>query len=269
MQTEPHTAADAGASPDSITSPVTLNRHHAKRLREVYRSAGWPYLDVIEIELLAAGLLERTGAEATSNVRVTDQGLIFLAGAAQTNRKAFDAHETLVQQVARTMYQDGRLVWTNLELRAWVAATKVNEEASEHDDRAGHWKLCRPDVFSIRNSSKANFLEPVVHEIKVSRADLMGDLKNPEKRAAYLDVGGQCWYVIGCNAKGKPIAEPEEIPVECGVLLSQEGRLNVLRGAPKRSVKDLPFGVWMSLVKASSNRWVLGDDVSAQGVLGN
>jgi hypothetical protein len=36
-----------------------LKRAHARRLRELYRSAGWPYQDVIEIELLAAGLLER------------------------------------------------------------------------------------------------------------------------------------------------------------------------------------------------------------------
>ena len=36
-----------------------LKRIHARRLRELYRSAGWPYQDVIEIELLAAGLLER------------------------------------------------------------------------------------------------------------------------------------------------------------------------------------------------------------------
>ncbi len=37
-----------------------LKRQHARRLREVYRSAGWPSQDVIEIELLAAGLLEHT-----------------------------------------------------------------------------------------------------------------------------------------------------------------------------------------------------------------
>lgn len=70
---------------------MTLNRQHAKRLREVYRSAGWPYLDVIDIEPLAASLLERTSPEATSSVRVTDQGLAYPAGAAQTNRKvSFD-----------------------------------------------------------------------------------------------------------------------------------------------------------------------------------
>ncbi len=39
--------------------PIVLKRIHAQRLREVYRSTGWPYQDVVEIDLLAAGLLER------------------------------------------------------------------------------------------------------------------------------------------------------------------------------------------------------------------
>lgn len=259
--------ADKDNAEGAYPSPIPLTRHHTKRLREVYRSAGWSYQDVIEIELLAAGLLERLGNEATCNVRVTDKGIAYLAGAIQTNRKAFSAHEELVQQVARALCQDGRLVWTNLELRAWVTRNAALGSDESEDDMSGYWKLCRPDVFSIRNSSKPHFLEPVAHEIKVSRADLMGDLKNQDKRAAYLDVGGQCWYVIGCNAKGKPIAEPEEIPEECGVLLSQGGRLEVLRGAPKRAVKDLPFGVWMSLVKAGASRLVLSDDASGQSTL--
>ncbi len=242
--------------------PEKLTRHHAKRLREVYRSAGWPHLDVIEIELLAAGLLERTGSDAACSVRVTDKGITYLASTAHSNRKVFTAHEALVQQVARTMHYDGRLVWTNLELRAWVSKKTLE------DDKAGQWKMCRPDVFSIRNSSKPHYLEPVVHEIKVSRADLMGDLKKPEKRAAYLDVGGQCRYVLGRDAKGKPIAEPEEVPLECGVLLAGADRMEVLRGAPKRAVENLPFGVWMSLVKAGTSRVVFGDEVDAQSVLG-
>jgi hypothetical protein len=92
--------------------PPSLKRVHAKRLREVYRSAGWPCLDVVEVELLAAGLLERVpDASGLECVRITDAGIQFLAGAAHTNRKAFSAHEALVEHVAQTMARDGRLVW--------------------------------------------------------------------------------------------------------------------------------------------------------------
>ena len=75
-----------------------LKRHHAKRLREVYRSAGWPSLDVIEIELLAAGLLERHSLDNHAHVRVTDAGIQYLASAAHSNRQAMSAHEALVDQ---------------------------------------------------------------------------------------------------------------------------------------------------------------------------
>ena len=81
--------------------PVHLKRVHAQRLREVYRSAGWPYQDTLEIELLAAGLLERLGdGQSQELVRVTQAGLVYLADALSGNRQAFSAHEALVAQVA-------------------------------------------------------------------------------------------------------------------------------------------------------------------------
>lgn len=62
--------------------PVTLNRTHAKRLREVDRSAGWPYQAGAEIDLLAAGLLERVVTESGhAVVQVTDAGIAHLASA--------------------------------------------------------------------------------------------------------------------------------------------------------------------------------------------
>jgi hypothetical protein len=220
-----------------------LKRAHARRLRELYRSAGWPYLDVIEIELLAAGLLERvTDAKGVDCMRVTDTGIQYLAEAAQSNRNALSAHNDLVEKVAHTMIHEGRIVWKNLALRASLA----NE-----DGRPGQWRMCLPDVFSIRNSTVQAYLEPVVHEIKVSRADVLGDLKNKDKRSAYLNLGGQCWYVLGCTAKSKPIADASEIPTECGVMVNFENRLEVVRAAPKRASAQLPFSVWMALAKAA------------------
>jgi hypothetical protein len=224
---------------------INLKRVHAKRLRELYRSAGWPCLDMVEIELLAAGLLERVkNSGGLESVRVTDAGIYFLAGAVHNNRQAFSAHDNLVDKVAQTMARDGRLVWKGLSLRAQLPP-------ADEDQQKARWKMCMPDVFSIRNSSKQEYLEPIVHEIKVSRADLLGDLKLIDKRNAYLDVGGQCWYVLGCNAKGQAIGEPEEIPVECGVMVFANDKLEVVRMAPKKEAKGLPFSVWMALAKAA------------------
>lgn len=220
-----------------------LKRVHARRLRELYRSAGWPFQDVVEIELLAAGLLERVSdGRGVDCVRVTDAGIQFLAGAAQSNRQALSAHNSLVDRVAQALLREGRMVWKGLALRAALPAG---------DAGGPRWRMCIPDVFSIRNSTVQAYLEPVVHEIKVSRADLLGDLRNQDKREAYLDLGGQCWYVLGCNARGLPIAQAEEIPDACGVMLYREDRLEVLRAAPKRPCAQLPFSVWMALAKAA------------------
>ena len=228
--------------------PVPLKRIHAQRLREVYRSAGWPYQDVVEIDLLAAGLLERfTTDSGHVVVRLTDAGIQHLASATQGNRQARSAHETLVDKVVESMLRDGRIAWTGLSLRAKVPVVGTGDSNSQ-------WKTCQPDVFSIRDSSRQDYLEPVVHEIKVSRSDLLGDLKRPEKRGAYLEMGGQCWYVLGCDRSGHPIAKPSEIPVECGVMVWQNNQFEVTRMAPKRTVSQLPFWVWMALAKATPRR---------------
>ena len=240
-------------TPDFPTA--ILGRFHARRLREIYRSAGWPCLDTVEIELLAAGLLERvqelTGHE---RVRVTTLGLAYIAQSIQKNRRNRSAHEQLVDRIGQMLLRDGRVVWTGLSLRAKLpppaAANPAGAEIVQ-TPAAARWKICMPDVFSIRNTTVASYLEPVVHEIKVSRADLLGDLKRQDKRDSYLDVGGQCWYVLGCDAKGRPIALESEVPAECGVMLMQGQQLVVARAAPRRARKPLPFAVWLALAKAT------------------
>ena len=224
------------------SSVITLGRAHARRLRDLYRSAGWPSQDKVEIELLATGLLERVSeVSGHERVKLTDAGINYLALAFYKNRQARSAHEALVELVAQTMMGDGRIVWTGLSLRAQLPS---------EPETSTRWKICIPDVFSIRNTTVAGYLEPVVHEIKVSRSDLLGDLKSRDKRDSYLNVGGQCWYVLGCDSKGRPIAKPEEIPDECGVMMLDGQRLEVMRNAPKRAIADLPFSMWMALAKA-------------------
>ena len=165
---------------------MTLKRIHAQRLRVVGRFAGWPYQDVVEVDLLAAGLLQQVITDhGHAVVRVTDAGIQHKANAAQENRQARSTHETLVDKVVESMLRDGRITWTGLSLRARVSGTGIDTSDIK-------WKVCQPDVFLIRNSSIQNYLEPVVHEIKGSRADLLGDLKRPEKRGTYLNAGGQC-----------------------------------------------------------------------------
>jgi len=229
--------------PFIAASPPSLGRAHARRLRDVYRSAGWPCQDALEIDLLAAGLLERSrSAQGHETLRVTDTGIAWIAATLAKNRNALSAHEALVERVAQEMCRAGRLAWRGLSLRAQVP---TGDEA-----KPLRWCVAKPDVFSIRHTSVEAYVEPVVHEVKVRRSDLLADLKQPAKRSAYLDLG-ECWYVLGCDARGRPVGTPEEIPAECGVMMVEKDRLVVARAARKPQRAALPFGVWMALAKTT------------------
>ena len=236
-----------------------LGRVHARRLREIYRSAGWPCQDMVEVELLAGRMLERVASLAGhETLRVTDAGIAWLAATLAVNRSALSAHEALVELVACEMVRSGRITWRGLSLRAQLPAADGQDKA--------RWCMVRPDVFSIRNTTVETYVDPIVHEIKVQRSDLLGDLRRPDKRTAYLDLGGECWYVLGCDAKGRPIGAVDEVPAQCGVIFMEKGRLVVARSAPRRSRQSLPLGVWMALAKATP---VAGLNDGVQGLLGD
>jgi hypothetical protein len=242
--------------PSPVSGPV-LTRAHARRLRDAYRSAGWPCQDALEIDLLAAGLLERVrSAAGHETLRVTDAGVQWLATVLARNRAALSAHESLVQRVAQEMARAGRLAWTGLSLRAQVATGETAKPL--------RWCIARPDVFSIRHTSVESYVEPIVHEIKVRRSDLLADLRQEAKRAAYRDLG-ECWYVLGNDARGRAIGEPDEVPGECGVMvLRADGGFSVARPALRPARAGLPFGVWMALAKATPTSHA---DEDAQGLL--
>lgn len=250
-----------------------VQRAHLRRLREIYRSAGWPCADMLELELLAAGLLERClGSQGHETLRLTETGIQALAQAHAGNQTARDPHENLVKRVADQLGREGRLAWRGLMLRVPVPralfegdgtmqSVDVLPTVEEPAPGFEHtWCMAMPDVFSIRRSSVEAYLEPVVHEIKVSRADLLGDLRKPAKRAAYLAMAGAVWYVLGEDARGRPIARAEEVPPECGVLQVQGGSWVVARNAPRRAVERLPFHMWMALAQAGPHIRSEGDE---------
>lgn len=265
------------ATPPTVPeSAPPLRRVHLTRLRSIYRSAGWPCHDPIEIDLLAAGCLELLrDDQGRETLRPTPSGLQALAQARQRNQAAMNAHDALVHKVAMQQHREGRLAWTDLSLRVRIGTTgpaeatgsdavdpdaPVCDAAIDHpslsdDSRpeppaTGRWVMARPDVFSVRHTTVEAYLAPVVHEVKVSRADLMGDLRKPAKREAYLGLAQQVYYVL---AHG--IATPDEVPDTCGVVVEQPesegGGLLRIRAAPARPFERLPFAVWMALARAT------------------
>lgn len=166
----PRYARAMSASPSIATA-------HRRRLREVYRSAGWPCQDLLEIELLAAGLLERCAARRATRHCASPMPASRYSPRRCSATARRDAHELLVERVAREMTRAGRLAWRGLCLRA-----KVGDA----------WSMAMSHVYSIRHTSVEAYLAPIVHEVKVHRSDLLSDLRSTTKRAAYLQLGSAC-----------------------------------------------------------------------------
>ncbi len=227
---------------------------------------------------MAGGWLERVrDAHGRESLRVTDAGVELLVHTLQHNRAARDEHEQLVARVAREMQRAGRIVWRGLSLRAPLRdeAPVPGDSALGGEAAAGasvQWVMAMPDVFSVRHTTVEAYLEPVVHEIKVRRADLLSDLRQARKRQAYLALGGECWYVLAAG-----VGRADDVPEECGVMLAHRssasaaaepgaqpfGALEVLRPAPRRAA-TLSFGTWMSLARANAEPAL---DADEQGLL--
>jgi hypothetical protein len=104
-------------------------------------------------------------------------------------------------------------VWRELSLRAKVnvraenlpevAASTSNapwpvDALNEAEQPSGKtsWRMARPDVFSVRHTSVEDYLQPMVHEVKVSRADLLSDLRHAAKRESYQWLSCETYYVF-------------------------------------------------------------------------
>ncbi|MBH9576839.1 hypothetical protein [Inhella proteolytica] len=231
-----------------------------RRLREMYRSAGWPCLDSLELELLAAGWLERLqDPDGRERLRLTDAGVQAAVLGLQGNRARRDAHEDLVARTATELQRAGRLVWTRLSLRAGLAREPAPERpellpaASAPPPK--RWLLCEPDVYSLYPSSKPEGLAVAIHEIKVRRADLLADLRRPDKRAAYAALSSQTWFVLAAG-----IAEVQEIPEGFGVWIAHPTHFELGRPAPQRP-HAIDHGTFLALAKASPQPF---DNAAAQ-----
>jgi hypothetical protein len=240
--------------------PLTAKRPHLSRLMKIWRSAGWPSHDELDLELLAAAwvapVLHPTGHQT---LQLTPAGIQLLAAARQKNQRALSVHDGLAQRMAQQLQAAGRIVWRELSLRAQVPSEAVappaiaplplSDEVGPTTLNKARWRVARPDLFSVRNTSVEAYLQPVVHEIKVSRADLLSDLRHAAKRESYQWLSSECHYVFPAG-----LAQPDELPDELGVWVLHgavaSGQLEQLRPARHRPC-TLPFAVWLALAKSA------------------
>lgn len=201
-----------------------LSRQHVKRLRFYWRNRGYggALHDSIDLDLEAAGLIVpgRVGYDATP------AGVHALSEDKAKTIAQRAPHNTLAGRMAAELRRQGRVTWENIEFVI-----------------DGHPQSVRPDVYSMACTKNAARMAPTVHEVKISRADFLSDLANPDKRGGYLKIAARLVYVAPIG-----LISPAEIPEGCGLVEEvAEDRWRVVKRGQSRPV-DLPPAVFMNLI---------------------
>lgn len=98
-------------------------------------------------------------------------------------------------------------------------------------------------MFSLVKTLSPQRAMPTVYEVKVSRADMLADLRDKRKRANYLKIANRVIYV---TLPG--IAEASEIPDPCGLWVEMEaGRFEQVK-RPKTQRVQLRGEDWLNLL---------------------
>ena len=166
------------------------------------------------------------------------------------------------------LLRDGRLVWTGLSVRARLPAPPSGKPSSHRKPTrtaASTWCPARWH----RRPRAGRSASPMCFPSAIPRWRPTWSRWCTRSRSAgptcsatcvwptsatatwtWVASAGTCWVV---TPKAGPIAQEHEVPASCGVIIAApDGRLDVVRHAPRRVVPDLPFSLWMALAKATS-----------------
>jgi hypothetical protein len=142
-------------------------------------------------------------------------------------------HDELINSLAEMLCQH-RLVIPNVHLGSAWTGTVGERGIVDLISISYHYK--NPDV--------------VIYEIKASRADLFGDIKR-EKWRKYCP---HCHRVVFAFEKG--MAKPEEVPIECGVVLysADKKTWSTRRRGVENESPNFDLEMFMSLMFALERR---------------
>jgi hypothetical protein len=209
-----------------------LTHRHYRRLRFYWRgrkgSGGASNTDQIDLDLAAAGLIERRETHAIVMFRITPAGEVELSAENKREIERRQPHHDLAGRLAQWLRDKGRITWENIQMVS---------------TQAGRTACVRPDVYSMEKTTNPLRMNPVVHEVKVSRADFLADLKKPEKRAGYA-----CFSESVCYVAPAGMIKPEEIPDGCGLLEERSPGQFTLTKRSKRKKIELTAQDFMNLI---------------------
>lgn len=191
--------------------------------------------DNVDLDLSVWGFTRRLETDWTG-VRyvITPFGEAMVAKVRDLARAARAPHHALGRHLAQWLSEQGRLTWEDCAFDVQVNGS-----------------LCctRPDVFSTACTLNVSKLDQQVHEIKVSRADFLSDIRNPDKREAYFQLAPRVSYATPHGMVSK-----DEIPLDCGwIEQASSGSSWIVRKRPPKRKGWAPWTdrMWMTLVLRS------------------
>lgn len=204
-----------------MPSKIELTRKHFVRLRQYWQagrnglsSAG----DGIALDLTAAGHLEMKTSGGSLALTITSAGIEELQSELDRERARRRPHHDLASRLSAWRRQQGRVTWENIELLVPRAD--------------GGKQAVRPDVFSLVTTYDETRISPCVDEVKVSRADFLADLADPEKRAGYAQLAEVLYYAAPAG-----MIAASEVPDGCGLVVETDtGFFKVEKRAKKKRV---------------------------------
>lgn len=193
--------------------------------------------DMVDLDLQSRGLVQcLASSDRSARAEITPAGIELMIRLREKRIANTRPHHDLGQRLGQWLAQEqGRLVWTNTEFKAFLQPVDGQES----------FKFVKPDVFSILPTHNVDKISPVIHEVKISRADFFADVARPEKRGAYLALASAVYYVLPAG-----MVAVTEVPIECGLLFEEApGQFTKIRSIRAKRSKPHPWNMLNMVLK--------------------
>lgn len=117
---------------------------------------------------------------------------------------------------------------------AFFEELRVGTGYNSKEDKAANTRPeQRLDAWAINLYPSKNFLK-VAYEVKVSRADFLNEIKQPNKRQQGLWISNEFYFATPAG-----LVKQEEIPPECGLIyVYEQGGSRLIVPAPHRKTDE-------------------------------
>lgn len=125
------------------------------------------------------------------------------------------------------------------QLPRWIYITELPTTTNYYSSR----RII--DAFAMALWSSYNY-ERIAYEIKISRADWLSELRQPQKRARAIALSNRFFFVLAPN-----IYKKGDLPKDiCGILeITPEKHIKLIHRAKRRMVKSMPIDFIAALAR--------------------